>query len=176
MRRLLTMLTAVLCVTAASAIDRKTLVEYAKPLKGLKKEQLKTAIYKMSQAYRVPDYGSGYDNTWYHFYTTDRYPGAIYLGDGYTVYRLRCRKGGYSMRWRHGAAKVGAGASEIGENTTSGNGNYLLADGSVQVKNASARATVCREDVAYLGSGGPVGDVYLDMISYDHDTCGATAE
>lgn len=88
MRRLLVMLTAVLCVTAASAIDRKTLVEYAKPLKGLKKEQLKTAIYKMSQAYRVPDYGSGYDNTWYHFYTTDRYPGTNECVNRYSTDRF----------------------------------------------------------------------------------------
>ena len=71
---------------------------------------------------------------------------------------------------------MGAGATEIGQNTTSGNGNYLLADGSVQVKNASARATVCREDVAYLGSGKPVGNVYKDMVSYDHTACGAVVE
>ena len=30
--------------------------------------------------------------------TTDRYPGAIYLGDGYTAYRLRCRNADYSFR------------------------------------------------------------------------------
>ena len=105
--------------------------------------------------------------------STDRYPGAIYLGDGFATYRLRCKD--WSFRWRHGAAKVGAGADEIGENTTAGNGNYLLADGSVQVKNASARATVCREDVAYLGTGGPLGEAYKDQNT-DHPNCGASWE
>lgn len=74
MKRLLVMLTAVLCVTAASAIDRKTLAEYAKSLNGLKKEQLKAAIYRLSQAKQVPNYGSGTGGTWYYFYTTDRNP------------------------------------------------------------------------------------------------------
>ena len=108
--------------------------------------------------------------------STDRYPGGIVAGDGYGPYRLRCKD--WSMRWRHGAAKNSqlADYDEIGAGTTMGNGNYLHADGSVQVKNASARVTVCREDIAYLGSGGPRGNGYKDEISYNHTNCGATAE
>ena len=100
---------------------------------------------------------------------TDRYPGAIFVGDGYGPYRLRCKD--YSFRWRHGAAKMVAGATEIGQNTTSGNGNYLLADGSVQVKNASARATVCREGIGYLGTGKTRNNLYKDEHT-DHPNCG----
>ena len=108
--------------------------------------------------------------------STDRYPGGIVSGDGYGPYRLRCKD--WSFRWRHGAAKNSqlAGYDEIGAGTTMGNGNFLLGDGSVQVKNASARVIVCREDVAYLGSGGPRGNAYKDEISYNHTNCGATAE
>ena len=106
--------------------------------------------------------------------STDRYPAGILLGDGFAAYRLRCKD--WSFRWRHGAAKTGPGETEIGAGTTVGNGNYLLADGSVQVKNASARVQVCREDVAYLGKGEPRGNAYKDEISYNHTNCGATAE
>ena len=108
--------------------------------------------------------------------STDRYPGGIVAGDGYGPYRLRCKD--WSMRWRHGAAKNSQLASydEIGAGTTMGNGNFLLGDGSVQVKNASARVIVCREDIAYLGSGGPRGEAYKEEISYNHTNCGATAE
>ena len=108
--------------------------------------------------------------------STDRYPGGIVSGDGYGPYRLRCKD--WSMRWRHGAAKNSqlSGYDEIGAGTTLGNGNFLLGDGSVQVKNASARVIVCREDIAYLGSGGPRGNAYKDEISYNHTNCGATAE
>ena len=108
--------------------------------------------------------------------STDRYPGGIVSGDGYGPYRLRCKD--WSMRWRHGAAKNSqlSGYDEIGAGTTAGNGNFLLGDGSVQVKNASARVIVCREDIAYLGSGGPRGEAYKEEISYNHTNCGATAE
>ena len=96
-------------------------------------------------------------------------------GDGYGPYRLRCED--WSFRWRHGAAKNSQldGYNEIGAGTTAGNGNYLLGDGSVQVKNASARATVCREDVVYMGKGESRGEAYKDESEY-HPNCGASWE
>ena len=107
--------------------------------------------------------------------STDRYPGGIMAGDGYGPYRLRCED--WSFRWRHGAAKASqlSGYDEIGAGTTAGNGNFLLGDGSVQVKNASARATVCREDVVYMGRGEPRGEAYKDESEY-HPNCGASWE
>jgi prepilin-type N-terminal cleavage/methylation domain-containing protein len=105
--------------------------------------------------------------------STDRYPGAIVAGDGYGPYRLRCKD--WSFRWRHGAAKNSQldGYDEVGAGTTMGNGNYLHADGSVQVKNASARAQVCREGIAYLGTGGSRGNNYKDENT-DHPNCGSS--
>ena len=107
--------------------------------------------------------------------STDRYPGGIMAGDGYGPYRLRCED--WSFRWRHGAAKNSQldGYDEIGAGTTAGNGNFLFADGSVQVKNASARATVCREDVVYMGRGEARGEAYKDESEY-HPNCGASWE
>ncbi len=60
---------------SASAIDRDKLIEYAKSLKGLKKAELKTAIYKSCQPKKVLAYGSGSGNTWDGFYDTDRIAG-----------------------------------------------------------------------------------------------------
>lgn len=107
--------------------------------------------------------------------STDRYPGAIYLGDGHGVYALRCLD--WSMRWRHGAAKSGNynGESVVGYNVTAGNANFLLADGSVQNKSASARATVCREGIGQLGSDDNRGEAYLNE-SDDHPNCGTSWE
>ena len=107
--------------------------------------------------------------------STDRYPGGIMAGDGHGPYRLICED--WSFRWRHGAAKSGMvdGEIEIGAGTTVGNGNFLLGDGSVQVKNASARATVCREDVVYMGRGEARGEAYKDESGY-HPNCGASWE
>ena len=103
--------------------------------------------------------------------STDRYPGGIVSGDGYGPYRLRCKD--WSFRWRHGAAKNSqlAGYDEIGAGTTMGNGNYLLGDGSVQVKNASARVIVCREGIGYLGTGKTRNNLYKDEHT-DHPNCG----
>ena len=105
--------------------------------------------------------------------STDRYPGAIVAGDGYGPYRLRCKD--WSFRWRHGAAKASqlSGYEEIGAGTTVGNANYLHGDGSVQVKNASARAQVCRDGIAYLGRGESRGDAYADEHT-DHPNCGSS--
>lgn len=54
------------------SITREQLKQYAASLKGLKKADLKTAIYKIIQPASVLDYGSGYGHTWYGFYSTDR--------------------------------------------------------------------------------------------------------
>lgn len=58
--------------TTTKAISRNDLITYASSLKGLKKEQLKTAIYKISQPQTVYNYGSGSYSTWYAFYILDR--------------------------------------------------------------------------------------------------------
>lgn len=58
--------------TAAQAIDRQTLAEYAASLNGLKKGDLKTAIYNMMQPETVLSYGSGENKTWWGFWYTDR--------------------------------------------------------------------------------------------------------
>lgn len=63
---------AIVSATPAYCLDRKGLAEYAKSLKGLKKEALKTKIYSISQPKTIISYGSGKENTWGGFYTTDR--------------------------------------------------------------------------------------------------------
>jgi len=55
------------------AIDRKSLVNYAASLKGMKKAELKTAIYNACQPKKVLSYGSGSGSTWSGFSQTDRY-------------------------------------------------------------------------------------------------------
>lgn len=60
--------------TPVYCFDRKGLAEYAKELKGLKKEELKTKVYSISQPRNILSYGSGSGNTWGGFYTTDRIP------------------------------------------------------------------------------------------------------
>lgn len=65
---------------AAHAIDRSKLITYASSLNGKKKEELKTAVYKiisrndlnLDQAHIVLDYGSGKNKTWWGFWYTDR--------------------------------------------------------------------------------------------------------
>ena len=107
--------------------------------------------------------------------STERYPGAIYVGDGYGPYRIRCKD--WSMRWRHGAAKsntYGSNADEIGYNTTVGTANFLMGDGSVSVKSATAREQVCRDYVAYLGTTKSVKS-YKD-VNTDHPNDGSTWE
>lgn len=56
------------------AIKRDQLIQYASQLKGLKKAELKSKIYDISQPKHVLQYGSGEGNTWSGFYNTDRYP------------------------------------------------------------------------------------------------------
>jgi len=56
--------------------------------------------------------------------STERYPGAMYFGDGYGCVRLRCRD--WSFRFRHGAAKAntyGSNTDEIGYDVTVGSMN-----------------------------------------------------
>ena len=107
--------------------------------------------------------------------STDRYPGGIWIGDGYGPYRLRCKD--WSMRWRHGAAKDSDynGTQTVGYDTTVGTANFLFGDGSVQSRNANAREQICREEIAYLGRGETRGELYLDEQS-DHKNCGADLE
>ena len=59
---------------SAHAITREDLAEYAKSLKGLKKEQLKTAIHNLTGSPKTLSYGSGSNATWSGFYQTDRNP------------------------------------------------------------------------------------------------------
>ena len=57
---------------AAQAIDRRALAEYAQSLKGLKKAELKTAIFNIIKSPKTLRYGSGNRSTWWGFYRTDR--------------------------------------------------------------------------------------------------------
>lgn len=66
------LLFAILCSTTASAITRSDLIKYAQSLKGKKKAELKTAVYQLIGSPKTLDYGSGYQNTWWGFYYTDR--------------------------------------------------------------------------------------------------------
>ena len=102
----------------------------------------------------------------------DRYSGGIWIGDGYGPYRLRCKD--WSMRWRHGAAKDSDynGTQTVGYDTTVGTANFLFGDGSVQSRNANARAQVCREEIVYLGRKETRGNLYKDEDT-DHTNCGA---
>ena len=102
----------------------------------------------------------------------DRYPGGIWIGDGFGPYRIRCKD--WSMRWRHGAAKDSDynGTQTVGYDTTVGTANFLFGDGSVQSRNANAREQVCREEVVYLGREEPRGMLYTEEDS-DHKNCQA---
>lgn len=62
----------VLLATTAWATDRATITQYAASLKGLKKAELKTALYNIMTNKRVLSYGSGSGATWSGFYYTDR--------------------------------------------------------------------------------------------------------
>lgn len=63
---------ALLCSTAANAITKSNLANYAKSLKGLKKAELKTRVHQLVGSPKVLSYGSGIDKTWWGFYYTDR--------------------------------------------------------------------------------------------------------
>lgn len=54
------------------AIKHQDLASYASALKGLKKGDLKTAVYNLVNSHTVISYGSGTSNTWYYFWYTDR--------------------------------------------------------------------------------------------------------
>ena len=58
--------------TLAWASDRATVMQYAASLKGLKKAELKTALWQLMKDKTVLDYGSGTNATWYGFWYTDR--------------------------------------------------------------------------------------------------------
>ena len=57
---------------AAGSVTRKQLAEYASSLKGLKKAELKAAMYRLMNPKTVLEYGSGIGHTWDGFYDTDR--------------------------------------------------------------------------------------------------------
>lgn len=61
-----------LSTLSANAISREKLIEYAQSLNGLKKIELKTAIYELIDSPAVLSYGSGEEKTWWGFYYTDR--------------------------------------------------------------------------------------------------------
>ncbi len=61
-----------LLATLTWASDRATIMQYAASLKGLKKAELKTALYQLMKDKKVLDYGNGTNNTWYGFWYTDR--------------------------------------------------------------------------------------------------------
>ena len=58
--------------TSANAIDRHSLAQYAASLKGLKKEQLKAALYDIMKQKTVLVYGGKPKGTWYGFWYSDR--------------------------------------------------------------------------------------------------------
>lgn len=82
---------------SASAIDRDKLIEYAKSLKGLKKAELKTAIYKSCQPKKVLAYGSGSGNTWDGFYDTDRIAGTSECVNRYSSKKFYFTKRGSAI-------------------------------------------------------------------------------
>lgn len=82
---------------SASAIDRDKLIEYAKSLKGLKKAELKTAIYKSCQPKKVLAYGSGSGNTWDGFYDTDRIAGTSECVNRYSSKKFYFTKRGNAI-------------------------------------------------------------------------------
>ncbi|MBQ3875596.1 MAG: endonuclease [Bacteroidaceae bacterium] len=57
---------------ATGGVTRKQLAEYASSLKGLKKAELKEAMYRLMTPKTVLEYGSGSGHTWDGFYDTDR--------------------------------------------------------------------------------------------------------
>lgn len=59
---------------SADTVTRRQLADYAASLKGKKKADLKTAIYNLLKDKKVLSYGSGSQNTWWGFYSTDRDP------------------------------------------------------------------------------------------------------
>ena len=56
----------------ATSLTRSQIVSYASSLKGLKKAELKTAIYNLCQPKTILSYGSGSNSTWSGFVKTDR--------------------------------------------------------------------------------------------------------
>lgn len=71
MKRIL-FLAALLCSAASYGITRSSLTSYSSSLNGLKKAELKTAVYDLIKNPKVLSYGSGSDATWSGFYKTDR--------------------------------------------------------------------------------------------------------
>jgi len=77
MNRLFKMVVAMTLIglsMSANAIDRQSLKQYAASLKGLKKEQLKSALHTLMDKKTVLKYGSGNKGTWWGFWYTDRDP------------------------------------------------------------------------------------------------------
>lgn len=75
MKRLSIILGLLALTTWAHAITRDSLVNYSSSLSGLKKESLKTAVYKLlNKNVSMLTYGSGKNKTWWGFYYTDRNP------------------------------------------------------------------------------------------------------
>lgn len=70
-------------------MNRANIVSYASSLKGLKKAELKTAIYTLITPKTVLSYGSGAGKTWSGFYTTDRYDSDDKCRDRYSN-DIRC--------------------------------------------------------------------------------------
>jgi len=57
---------------AANAATREELAKYYSSVSGLKKAELKTALYKLLKDHDVLSYGKGEGGTWWAFYVTDR--------------------------------------------------------------------------------------------------------
>ena len=75
MKRLYIILGLLALSTWTYAITRDSLVNYSSSLNGLKKENLKTAAYRlMNTNVSMLAYGSGKNKTWWGFYYTDRNP------------------------------------------------------------------------------------------------------
>ncbi len=71
MKRIL-FLAALLCSAVSYGITRSSLTSYSSSLNGLKKAELKTAVYNLIKDPKVLSYGSGSGATWSGFYKTDR--------------------------------------------------------------------------------------------------------
>ncbi len=63
---------AIISCLSANAISREQLKEYASSLSGLKKAELKTAVYQIIVPQTIYEYGNGENKSWYGFYSTDR--------------------------------------------------------------------------------------------------------
>lgn len=74
--------------TTADAITRQKLINYASSLKGLKKAELKTAMYKIMQPSKVLNYGSGKGKTWSGFVKTDRIGNTLECRNRYSTDRF----------------------------------------------------------------------------------------